>query len=204
MQINSYSKCMRRKLTSLLSVVLLFLSLQLTPANAAVSQTVFQEALSQVKVTQDEFVGNYEIFAYGSVDNWTLDEEDNYFDLSLNLTKKDKKSKWKFTMTSFYWGEDWIFHNEVNLKSSKGTLNLKTLLVSKDVDDGKVTEFGARSLTTSERLRFCKIIGGSNVTFRLRGNSGDVTGMMQDSAILNNLSLCTVYLGLLQGYKPDL
>ena len=92
----------------------------------------------------------------------------------------------------------------MNLKSSKGILNFKTFLVDKDVDDGKVTEFAARSLTTSERLKFCKIIGGSNVTFRLRGNSGDVTGMMQDSAISNNSSLCTVYQGLLQGYKPVL
>jgi hypothetical protein len=187
-----------------LSVVSLILSFSITPANAAISKTVFQKALNQVQVAQDEFLGNYEIFAYPSVDNWTFGEEDDHFELSLNLTKKDTKSKWQFTMTAFYWGEDWIFHNEVNLKSSKGILNLKTFSVSRDVEDGQVYEFAARPLTTSERLKFCKIIGGSNVTFRLRGNSGDVTGMMQDSAISNNSSLCTVYQGLLQGYKPVL
>lgn len=193
---------MNKRLIASFLVLTLLALFPLTPTHATVSKTVFQDALGQVQVTQDEFVGNYEIFANGSVDDWTQDEENNYFHLSLNLAKENTKSKWEFIMTSFYWGEDWIFHNEVNLKSSRGNLNLKTTSVDRDVEDGKVSEFAARSLSTSERLRFCRVISGSNVTFRLRGNAGDVTGMMQDSTISNNSALCTVYKGLIKGYKP--
>ena len=187
-----------------LSVVSLILSFSITPANAAISKTAFEDALSQVKVFQDEFVGNYEIYGYPNSDYWTQDEERNSFDLSLDLVKKNKKSKWEFMMITFYSGEDWIFHDEINLKSSKGKLNLSVTNVGRDVDDGYVSENGARVLTNSQRLSYCKIISGDNVTFRLRGKGGSVTGDMQDGSISYNLALCTVYQGLLQGYKPVL
>ena len=186
-------------------ILTLALSLTLlvpTSANAAASKTAFQDALSQVEVFQDEFVGNYEIYGNPNSDYWTQDEEGNYFDLSVDLVKKDSKSKWKFMLVSYYSGEDWIFHNELNLMSSKGKLNLKIPSVSRDVKDGTVTETGALSLTNSQITTFCKVMSGSNVIFRLRGNSGSVTGEVQDGSISYNLALCTVYQGLLKGFKP--
>jgi hypothetical protein len=195
---------MNKRLIAFLSVVSLSLSSPLIPANAAVSKTAFQDALSQLEVFQDEFVGNYEIYGKPNSDYWTQDEDDNYFDLSLDLVKNDAKSKWKMVMVTYYSGEDWIFHDELNLKSSKGKLNLKVPNAGRDADDGTVSENGALSLTNSQRLSYCKIVGGNNVTFRLRGNAGSVTGIMQDGSISHNLALCTVYQGLLQGYKPIL
>ena len=195
---------MNKRLIAFLSVLSLTLSFHLVPANAAVSKIAFEDALSQLEVAQDEFLGNYEIFGNPNFDYWTQDEEGNYFDLSLDLTKKDKKSKWKFNLITYYTGEDWIFHNEMNLKSSKGKLNLAVISVDRDVDDGSVSERGVLTLTNSQRLNYCKIMSGNNVTFRLRGNDGDVVGDVQDGSISYNLALCTVYQGLLQGYKPVL
>ena len=195
---------MNKKLVVFLSVLSLTLSFHLVPANAAVSKIAFEDALSQLEVFQDEFVGNFEIYGNPNSDYWTQDEEGNYFDLSLDLVKKDKKSKWKVMMLTFYSGEDWIFHNEMNLKSSKGKLNLSVSNVDRDVDDGSVSESGAIILTNTQRLSYCKIMSGNNVTFRLRGNGGDVVGDVQDGSISYNLALCTVYQGLLQGYKPVL
>ena len=195
---------MNKKLVVFLSVLSLTLSFHLVPANAAVSKIAFEDALSQLEVFQDEFVGNFEIYGNPNSDYWTQDEEGNYFDLSLDLVKKDKKSKWKVMMITFYSGEDWIFHNEMNLKSSKGKLNLSVSNVDRDVDDGSVSESGAIILTNTQRLSYCKIMSGNNVTFRLRGNGGDVVGDVQDGSISYNLALCTVYQGLLQGYKPVL
>ena len=195
---------MNKKLVVFLSVLSLTLSFHLVPANAAVSKIAFEDALSQLEVFQDEFVGNFEIYGNPNSDYWTQDEEGNYFDLSLDLVKKDKKSKWKVMMLTFYSGEDWIFHNEMNLKSSKGKLNLSVSNVDRDVDDGSVSESGAIILTNTQRLSYCKIMSGNNVTFRLRGNGGDVVGDVQDGSISYKLALCTVYQGLLQGYKPVL
>jgi hypothetical protein len=190
--------------TLILATSIAFILANLTTVNAAVSKNAFKEALNQLEVYQDEFVGNYEIFGYPNSDYWSYDAYDNYYDVSLNLVKKDEKSKWRVVMMTFYSGEDWIFHNELNLKSSKGKLNLKIPSASRDVDDGRVSESGALFLTNSQRLNYCKIISGDDVTFRLRGNKGSVEGLLLDGSIAYSLALCTVYQGLLQGYKLDL
>jgi hypothetical protein len=193
---------MLKRLTIGLVSLALITTMQTPAGYSAISKSAFQDALSQLEVSQDEFVGNYEIFGNPNTDYWTQDEDGNYFDLSVDLTKKDSKSKWKFVMVSYYSGENWIFHNEMNLKSSKGKLNLKIPSVSRDVDSGNVSETGALTLTNSQISSFCKIMSGNDVTFRLRGNSGSVTGAIQDGSISYNLALCTVYQGLLQGFKP--
>lgn len=192
----------RSKCVVLISTLLLFNS-STQIANAGISKSTFIDAISQLEVFQDEFKGNYEIYATSDVQNWTLDENGNYYSVEIDITKSDSKSQWKFNIVTFYWGEDWIFHRELNIKSSKGVMNLKLSSYNKKVnDDGTVTENSSATVSKVQSDKFCKILSGSNVIFRLRGSDGDVQGNVEEGSIYNNLLLCTVYQGLLQGYKP--
>ena len=174
-----------------------------TPAHAKVSKSQFMDALNQVRVFQDEFEGNYEIYGPVSADDWTYDENDNAFEIQAHIDKINSRAKWRFGLVPFYWGEDWIFLNQVSIKSSKGTLNLRAIDVFRDVDDGKVSETGSVNMTNSQMLKFCQLIKGNDVIFRIRGTKGDVTGEMTDGSIGKSLAVCTVYQGLLQGFKPN-
>ena len=187
------------------AILLAFLLTNLsTPAHAKVSKSQFMDALSQVRVFQDEFEGNYEIYGPISADYWTYDENDNAFEIQAHINKTNSKAKWRFGLVPFYWGEDWIFLSQVSIKSSKGTLNVRAIDVSRDVGDSKVSESGIVDMTNSQMLKFCQIIKGNDVIFRFRGTKGDVTGDMSDGSVGKSLAVCTVYQGLLQGFKPVL
>lgn len=178
-----------------------------TPSNELrVSQAEFRKSLNVLEVTVDEFKGNYEIFTKSSLDQY-VEEGDSVFSLTSNITKRNQKSPWVFGLTSVFNGEDWLNHDEINVKSDSLTLNLNdVVLINSNVSDGgRVFEIGRRVLTNQQVVNFCKIINGQNIRFRLRGGGGEVlevTGNLPSASRNSFKASCTVFNGLLQGMKP--
>jgi hypothetical protein len=171
-----------------------------------ISQQEFELALSKTKVEKDEFDGNNSIIL--SLDNKSPTTVGNSrITLVASMAKTVEDSEWGFALSSAYYGEDWMFHYEINIKSDSGVLNLKDVLdAGREVqDNGKVTEFGLRTLESGEIQQFCKILNSNEIQFRLRGLGGKVsylTGIMGDQLVNGNRAACIVYAGLLQGLQP--
>jgi hypothetical protein len=177
-----------------------------TPSNELrISQAEFRKSLSVLKVSIDEFKGNYEIYPKASVDQYIIEENYN-FSLSSNITKRNQKSPWVFGLTSVFNGEDWLSHDEISIKSDSLTLNLdNVVIVNSNIIEGKYFEMGYRSLTDKQVISFCKVINGQNIKFRLNGGGGEileVTGNLPSASRNNFKASCTVFNGLLQGMKP--
>jgi hypothetical protein len=126
------------------------------------------------------------------------------FTIGLSFTKEDEESPWETFLVSAYNGEDWIFHDEANLKSSRGVLNLENLeSLNRDVSGGKVTEYSVIDLTEETFNKYCDIIQADNVLFRLRGTEiSDVQGQMTETSRRAEKAMCVVGLGLRQGFIP--
>ena len=171
-----------------------------------ITESDFRTSLSSLKVTVDEFKGNYEIFPEGRSES--LSKKDKMvFGLSSNVTRYDNESGWEFTLTSTYAGQDWMFHDEVDVKSDSKVISFPEveLVYDKVLDNGVVTEFGAYTMTTKEAVKFCEIINGKNIKFRLSGTRGDIleiSGQMSTASQDNFKASCKVFAGILQGLKP--
>ena len=170
---------------------------------AKVSKTEFDSALQTVDVTMDEFQGNYEVVGKG---NTTAKVGNSIISVGLSLQRADASSEWQVVFVSGYAGLDWMFHNEWNLKSSKGILNVDISSNIRDdqVKTGFVSEIAIYDPRQDEIAKFCEITSGTEVRFRLRGSSGnvkDVTSEMPQSALKDARNLCVIYSGLKQGFE---
>lgn len=167
-----------------------------------ISQVEFDTALKTAKISKDEFIGNYEILFDPGIEVQTK-IDGAWLNLSGDITKKDEKSDWEFILISSYIGKDWMFHDEINIKSPNGILNFDDIIsVSQDVLGGSgVSELSSRKLNEKEIQEFCYILDSNEVQFRLRGNGKvlSLIGPMKESAIIDNRNLCTIYSGLKQG-----
>jgi len=171
-------------------------------ASKKISQVELDTALKTAVISKDEFIGNYEILFNPRVETQTK-IDDSWLSLSGDITKKDEKSDWEFILVSHYFGKDWMFHNEINIKSPNGIVNFNDIIsVSRQVlDGGNVSEFSSRKLNEKEIQEYCYILDSNEVQFRLRGNGKVLSqiGPMEESAIIDNRNLCTIYSGLKQG-----
>jgi hypothetical protein len=168
-----------------------------------VSEAEFRAAVNKAELFRDEFKGNYELGSKVGLDKFTK-EGTTIFYINLYFTKEDDSSPWETSLVSAYYGEDWIFHDEVNIKSSAGILNLEEISeVGRDVTDGgKVSEISAATLDESTFRNYCKIINGTDVIFRLRGSeASDAMGNMTQANIESEKLLCIIGYGLAQGFK---
>jgi hypothetical protein len=168
-----------------------------------VSEAEFRAAVNKARLFRDEFKGNYELGSKVSFDRFTK-KGTSIFSINLYFTKEDDSSPWETSLISVYDGEDWIFHNEVNVKSSAGILNFEEISeVSRDVrDSGTVSEVSVATLDESTFRNYCKIINGTDVIFRLRGSeASDAMGNMTQANIESEKSLCIIGYGLAQGFK---
>jgi len=168
-----------------------------------ISQEEVDSALKDAKILKDEFIGNYEIFFIPNEKTLTK-VEDSYIGLSIDITRKDEKSDWEFTLVSAYNGKGWMFHDEVNIKSPNGIINFSDMISSSEQvqDGGSVSELSYHVLSKKEIQEFCSILDSNEVKFRLRGERGKVleqSGQMKEFSVINNRNLCTVYFGLEQG-----
>lgn len=174
--------------------------------SSGLSQTDFRNALKLMSVEIDEFEGNYEVFSEKSSKTLTIQGK-TAFGLSLAFTKDSEDSAWTYYLTSNYLGQDWVNHDVINIKSSVSTLSFRDVMsINKNVlDYGSVAELGAYEMTKSEVLKFCALLKGNNVKFRLSGTGGkiiDVTGDMTKPAQTSLKAACVVFNGLLQGLTP--
>jgi hypothetical protein len=175
---------------------------ELEPTLANVSKAEFDTALKNVDVTVDEFKGNYEIFGKGDP-NITVGS--NVMSLTLALSREKSNSEWRTNFVSGYAGADWMFHDEWNLKSTKGILsvNIDSSIRDDQAESGYVTELAIYPANDDEVAMFCEVTSGSEVRFRLRGSRGsvkEVTGDMSRSAINEARDICAIYSGLKQGF----
>ena len=168
-----------------------------------VGQDEFTEALDKVKVSQDEFVGNFEIVPQNTK---ATKVGTAILLVRLSLVKKDADSKWILRFLTGYGGDDWMFHTQLNIKSSTGTLNvdIDSNLRDDQVESTYVSEIASYTPNDRESVQMCKIIGGEDIKFRLRGVSGkvkQVLGLMTEKDKVANLAMCTLYAGLQQGFN---
>lgn len=177
-----------------------------SPKLKSVSREVFRKSLSVMKVSLDEFEGNYEIYPKGDLNQYVIQGK-TAFRLSSNITKRDKNSAWVFSLVPDYSGEDWLNLDEINIKSDFSILNYDDVIIinSNVLDGGRVYEIGRKILTNQQAEKFCTLINEQNIKFRLSGVGGktlQVTGNMP-TTLKNSLNAsCQVFVGLLQGFKP--
>ena len=175
---------------------------QAKDALVKVSKEEFNSVLQNVDVIRDEFKGNYEVFGKGDI---TVNVGTSIISLSLSLSREDSSSDWQPVFASAYAGVDWMFHNEWNLKSNKGILNvgISSNIRDDQVQSGYVTEIATYDATQDEMNKFCEITSGTEVKFRLRGSSGnvkEVTAEMTQDGLKDAKDLCVIYSGLKQGF----
>lgn len=170
-----------------------------------VSQKDFMEALLLHDVHQDEFVGNVEIGSKLIGPSSLTKVADSTMILIVDIIKKNKESNWIFTILSMYGGKENMYHDQINLKSSAGILNLYDVTSTRRIveDSGSITEVGARELTVNEIKKFCEIVNTDSVKFRFRGKSDErveLTGYFTKDSLKNNQASCVVYSGIMQGF----
>jgi hypothetical protein len=86
-----------------------------------ISEADFKSALANTEVFVDEFKGNSEISGTGDI---MVKVGANLIGVALAVLRDDSNSDWYPDILTAYSGKEWIFHNELNLKSSNGVLNL--------------------------------------------------------------------------------
>ncbi len=178
-----------------------------SPSNKlTVSNAEFRKSLQMLKVEVDEFKGNYEIFPKGNLNQYVI-QGTTALRLTANITKRNENSPWIFSLTPEYSGEDWLNHDEVNIKSDSTIINYSDVIIvnSNVLDGGRVYEIGRIILTNKEVEKFCKLINEKNIKFRLSGSGGkilQVTGDMPSTLSSTLKASCQVFAGLLQGFKP--
>jgi len=171
-----------------------------------IDQQEFELALGKLQVTKDEFDGNYNISPKFDEPIFTTVGKSRIA-LNASVAKTAEDSDWGFALSTAYFGKGWMFHDEVNVKSDDGILNLKDVLEARRQvqDGGNVLEVGLRPLELGEIQQFCEIIKSNEIKFRLRGLSGEVTeltGTMDVQSANINRAICIVYAGIYQGLKP--
>ena len=170
-----------------------------------INQQEFELALSKLQVEKDEFVGNYNILPKFDEPTFTTVGESR-ISIAASVAKTVEDSEWGFALSSAYFGKGWMFHDEINIKSDNGILNLKDILdADRQVQNGgNVLEVGLRTLEFGEIQQFCEIVKSNEIKFRLRGLRGevkDLTGTMDAQSANANRAVCIVYAGLFQGLK---
>jgi hypothetical protein len=171
-----------------------------------VSASEFHAALLKLTVTKDEFKGNYEVNESVPVSAW-LANGTSYANLGLDLTRADDKAPWKILVISAFFGNDWMFHNSIDLKSSSGVFTLAVETRTRNDQTGgagMVSEIALTSVKDADVAALCKVASGSNLKARFSGTSGtirSVTGLLSSRAASSLRHECTVFSGLLQGMK---
>lgn len=176
----------------------------LKDVSKTISQMDFDAAMKNANIFQDEFLGNFEITV--DLDTDAKTKVDNaYIDLGVDITRENENSDIEFILLSEYIGKGWMFHDEVNLKSPNGVMNLNEMISEHKqvMSGGIVFEVSSRVLKDKEVQEFCKVLDSNDVKFRLRGIGGEVlelTGQMTNASLKANQTLCTIYFGIKQGF----
>ncbi len=127
--------------------------------------------------------------------------------ITLAILREDSQSEWYPDFIIAYAGADWMFHDEFNLKSKAGILNLKidsNLRDDQTESGGYVSEISEYRPTDDEVSKFCKIMAGQDSKFRIRGSRGavkELLGSVANDGKVGNLEICTIYAGLKQGFR---
>ena len=171
-----------------------------------VSQGEFTIALDKARIVRDEFVGNYEILTQ----NTKLTKVGtSLMGIYLTVTREDSDSEWILRFLIAYSGDDWMFHEQFNIKSSNGILNVDIDRTTRDdqVESSYVSEISEYTPNDLEAAQMCQILEGEDPKFRIRGSRGEIkslVGIMTEQSKIANLAMCSVYAGLKQGFRiPD-
>jgi hypothetical protein len=164
----------------------------------------FNRAQQAMTISVDEFKGNFEVYPPVSLFD-LFREGSSSASLSVDITKADSSSPWEFNLVTSYSGEEWMFHDELDIKSSAGVFiyNLDSSNRNdQTTDSGTVTEFAGSSLSKNEIDLFCRVIDQNDVKARLSGTGGNVqsiTGLVPNADKLK--SSCIIWYGLKQGLE---
>ena len=181
-----------------------------SPVNS-VDPALFKAAKNLYKVSVDEFKGNVEMFATPkkSMNFRETSVSDAWGLLMVDITRANETAPYEFQLVSYYDGNDWMFHDEVDLKSDSGTFIGavdSTTRNDQAQDGGRVTELGMQTLKKAQVAGFCKVFASNNIRVRLSGTNGQVTDMtssLSPSAYKSIAAGCTIWQGLQQGYSPN-
>lgn len=170
-----------------------------------VSQNEFDNALSKLEVEKDEFNGNL-LITQKDLEKSRVKSNKNYLILVLGLSKKEN-ADWFIGQYTYFQGPDWMFHYEMDLKTSNGTYTttgLDDLREDQVRPSGSVLEIGKRELTQEELASFCKVVSGEDAKIRFSGSGGSVrkvTAGISEKKLVYLNSICIVYAGISQGFQ---
>lgn len=174
----------------------------------SVTQANFDEAISQMKVTVDEFNGGFAIAPENVKTLADLAGNTNAVsDIGIYLANGEEGRKpWTYLSVT-YFAKEWLFFESFELKSSTATFYLPVQRADKTEkveDDGYVSERALVELSADQVNELSKLLQGDGVKFRLTG-SGSETGqrLVEDLSATQILKLkngVTISKGFDQGF----
>ena len=169
-----------------------------------VTQAEFQSALASLQIEKSEWTEAIFINApegSSSFDNSLKGKVTASLRLSVN--KINSKTDWKFNVVGAYFGDEWMFHQGIDIKSSTGFMNIVVNPSSRldRVDVGFVYEISATDLSRSETESLCKVGEGQSLKFKMSGlgKNGEAIRTIEVGQAISIKNLCLVYRGLQQG-----
>lgn len=174
------------------------------PSFETVSSAQFAKAKAAFSVEVDEFNGHSEVYVHPDTSMFFKDESGRAM-VVVGITRHDDKSKWNFNLMTVYGGQEWLFHDTLDLKTENGVFNLTIDDLSRDDqvgNGGSVSEIAGTNLNDSQIESFCNVISGRKPKGRLSGTSGgvkEVVGFLPNAGDLRNG--CTIWYGVQNGMK---
>jgi hypothetical protein len=168
-----------------------------------ITQAEFQSALEMLQIKTSEWrEGIFVNEPEGSSSSNALQGKVSA-SLSLSLNKIDSKADWKFNVGGIYFGEEWMFHQAIDIKSTTGVVNIAVKPSSRleRVEVGFVYEVSATDLSKTETESLCKVGEGQSLKFRISGlgKTGEAVRTIEVGKANSIKNLCLVYRGLQQG-----
>ena len=191
----------------LIPVLLIFLSGCADNSNKIsppkISQKEFDQSLASLEVTKDEWDPLIQITGKRDSKKDNSIQDNTSASIDVSLQKENEQSAWKMAIIGSYMGQDWLFHERIDIKSSEGSINI--IVPSSNRHDQVMpladVELSATYLSAAESIRLCKIMEGSEPMFRLLGSPPQVEAArdLLENQVLEIKKICIVFNGLRQG-----
>jgi hypothetical protein len=168
-----------------------------------ISQTRFNSAISRLDITKSEWSTSTQIVGKRSGGNSNALQGKVSTSIDFSLQRETETSPWHMFIIGVYFGLDWMFHEQIDIKSSKGLLNIRVDTNSRrdQVETGFVTEISGTYLTGPESEKLCTLINGTSPQFRISGTGKTFEAVREilPRVVSEVNDICVVYHGLQQG-----
>jgi hypothetical protein len=178
---------------------------QATPAPLfrEIDETEFENAVSSLAFTEDEFDGTQTLGIKNKKNVFTKSGK-KAGALIADIFKMTSDEKWTVNLMSLYVAPDYIFHDSIAVKSQEDSKSIfiDTTQRSDDyLSYNRISESAGNLISDEDFAGFCTVIEQTDVVFRLAGSDGTYKAKMNATALKVNRNVCISYFGLLQGLE---